>query len=112
VVDPTLHRVSVRAEVQDPSNLLRSGMLADVMVEVAAPVQSLSIPANGVVREGDGTLTAWVTADRRHFTQKQIRVGLREDGRAQILEGLQQGQLVVTDDAVFLDNMLQAPSGD
>jgi membrane fusion protein, heavy metal efflux system len=112
VVDPTLHRVSVRAQVWDPSNLLRSGMLADVMVEVGNPVQSLSIPANGVVREGDGTVTAWVTTDRQRFTQKQIAVGLREDGRAQILRGLRQGQLVVTDGAVFLDNMLQAPSGD
>jgi cobalt-zinc-cadmium efflux system membrane fusion protein len=87
-------------------------MLADVLVEVGDPVQSLSIPSNGVVREGDGTVTAWVTTDQQRFTQKQIAVGLREDGRAQVLQGLRPGQLVVTDGAVFLDNMLQAPSGD
>jgi hypothetical protein len=35
-----------------------------------------------------------------------------EDGKVQILKGLQPGQLVVTDGAVLLDNVLLAPSGD
>ena len=73
------------------------------------PAQSIAIPANGVVREGDGTMTAWVTTDRRHFSQRIIKTGLRRDGRVQILAGLQRGELAVSDGAVFLDNMLQAP---
>jgi membrane fusion protein, heavy metal efflux system len=112
VIDPALHRVSVRAEVGDPSNQLRSGMLADVRIQVAEPIKSLSIPSNGVVREGDGTMTAWVTADRIHFFQKDIEVGRNEDGRVEVLKGVQAGQLVVTDGAVLLDNVLLAPSGD
>ena len=35
------------------------------------------MPADGVVREGDGTMTAWVTTDRRHFSQRVIKTGLR-----------------------------------
>ena len=112
VVDPTLHRVSFRAEVDDQDNLLRSGMLADVTIEVGKPTTSLSIPVNGVVREGDGSMTAWVTTDRQHFFQKFVETGKSEDGRVQILKGLQAGQLVVTDGAVLLDNILLAPSGD
>jgi cobalt-zinc-cadmium efflux system membrane fusion protein len=112
VVDPTLHRVSVRSEVSDTRNELRSGMLADVMIQVGPPMESLSVLANGVVREGDGTMTAWVTTDRQHFFQKNIEIGKSENGRVQILEGLQNGQLVVTDGAVLLDSMLLAPTGD
>ena len=80
VVDPTLHRVSFRAEVDDRDNLLRSGMLADVTIEVGKPVTSLSIPVNGVVREGDGTMTAWVTRDRQHFLQKNVEIGKAKMG--------------------------------
>jgi len=112
VVDPTLHRLSIRSEVSDPKNELRSGMLADVKIQVGVPMESLSIPANGVVREGDGTMTAWVTADRQHFFQRNVEIGKSEDGRVQILKGLQPGQLVVTDGAVLLDNILLAPTGD
>jgi len=70
------------------------------------------MPANGVVREPDGSMVAWVTTDRRHFVQKIIKTGLRTDGQVQILEGLQRGELVVSDGAVFLSNMLEAPPTD
>jgi cobalt-zinc-cadmium efflux system membrane fusion protein len=57
-------------------------------------------------------MTAWVTTDRRQFVQRVIETGLRADGQVQILAGLQQGELAVTDGAVFLSNMLQAPPSD
>jgi len=65
-----------------------------------------------VVREGDGTLTVWVTLDHRHFKQRIVRTGLQQDGRVQILDGLARGELVVTEGAVFLSNLLQAPPAD
>jgi multidrug efflux pump subunit AcrA (membrane-fusion protein) len=111
-VDLTTHRLTIRAEISDPANELRAGMLADFSVEVQKPVQSVALPENGVVREGDGTMTAWVTTDRKHFTQKIVKTGLRENGEVQILDGLNAGELAVTDGAIFLDNMLQAPPSD
>jgi cobalt-zinc-cadmium efflux system membrane fusion protein len=56
--------------------------------------------------KGDGTMTVWVTSDRSHFAQRQVKIGLQHDGYRQILDGLNQGELVVTEGAVFLDNML------
>jgi membrane fusion protein, heavy metal efflux system len=111
-VDPNTHRVTIRSDIADPSNDLRPGMLANFVIRVDGPVEGTAIPANGVVREPDGTMAAWVTTDRRKFTEKVIKVGLRNDGRVQILEGLQRGELVVSDGAVFLSNMLQAPPSD
>ena len=64
------------------------------------------MPVNGVVREGDGTMTVWVTTDRRHFTKRVVKIGLQHDGYDQISTGCKPGELVVTDGAVFLDNML------
>jgi cobalt-zinc-cadmium efflux system membrane fusion protein len=110
--DPNLHHVTVRGNVDDPHNQLRPGMLVGVQIEVDKPVTSPAIPADGVVREGDGTMTAWITTDRQHFYQKHIDIGALEDGKVQILKGLEPGQLVVTDGAVLLDNVLLAPSGD
>lgn len=111
-VDMVTHRASVRATIFDPSNSLRSGMLADFSVRVRGPTHSISLPVNGLVREGDGTITAWVTKDKRHFTQRTVQTGLSENGQTQILNGLRPGDLAVTDGAVFLDNMLNATPSD
>jgi cobalt-zinc-cadmium efflux system membrane fusion protein len=57
-------------------------------------------------------MTAWVTIDRHRFEQRILKIGLRNDDRVQILDGLQRGELVVAGGAVFLSNMLQAPPSD
>jgi cobalt-zinc-cadmium efflux system membrane fusion protein len=111
-VDPNTHRVTIRSEIADPHDDLRPGMLANFVIRVHDPVEAAAIPANGVVREADGTMTAWVTTDRRRFEQRIIKIGLRNDDRVQVLEGLRRGELVVADGAVFLSNMLSAPPSD
>ena len=72
------------------------------------PVRSVAVPLNGVVREGDGTMTVWVTTDRRHFVKRTVKIGLQRDGYHQILEGIAAGELAATDGAVFLSNALRA----
>ena len=111
-VDPNTHRVTIRSEVTDPKDELRPGMLANFVIRVRGPVEATAILANGVVREPDGTMVAWITTDRRRFTERIIKTGLRTDGQVQILDGLQRGELVVSDGAVFLSNMLEAPPSD
>jgi cobalt-zinc-cadmium efflux system membrane fusion protein len=111
-IDPNTHRATIRSEIADPKHELRPAMLANFAIHVQQPVVATAIPANGVVREADGTMTAWVTTDRHRFVQRVIRTGLRRDDQVQILDGLQRGELVVTDGAVFLSNMLEAPPTD
>jgi cobalt-zinc-cadmium efflux system membrane fusion protein len=108
-VDPNTHRETVRSEIEDPANELRPGMLANFVIRVNGPTLATAVPANAVVREPDGAMTAWVTTDRRHFEQRVVKTGLRRDDRVQILGGLQRGELVVTEGAVFLSNLLSVP---
>ncbi len=111
-VDPNTHCLEVRCGVDDPKDVLRVGMLATVVIEVAKPVEATAIPANGVVREGDGTMTAWTTTDRQHFVQQVVKVGLQNNGMDQVINGLQPGETVVTNGAIFLDNMINAVPDD
>jgi cobalt-zinc-cadmium efflux system membrane fusion protein len=87
-------------------------MLATIVIQIQQPVESVAIPMNGVVRNSDGTMAVWVTADRKHFSQRIIEVGLQRDGKYQVLKALRRGELAVTDGAVFLSNMLNAPPED
>jgi len=105
-VDSNTHRETVRSEVEDPKDELRPGMLANFVIAVDGPKVGIAVLANSVVREPDGTMTVWVTTDRHHFEQRVVTTGLRRDDRVQILSGLRRGELVVTDGAVFLSNMV------
>jgi cobalt-zinc-cadmium efflux system membrane fusion protein len=111
-IDPSTHRITIRASIADPKNELRSGMLANFIIRVEEPVEATAIPVNGVSREGDGTMTAWVTTDKHHFVQKKVTLGIQKDGKYQVVDGLQRGELAVADGAVFLSNMLEAPPSD
>jgi membrane fusion protein, heavy metal efflux system len=85
-------------------------MFATFVIRVGDPVRAVAVPANGVVREGDGTMTVWVTTDRRRFTRRTVTTGLQRDGYTQIVEGLKLGELVATDGALFLSNTVTSGS--
>jgi cobalt-zinc-cadmium efflux system membrane fusion protein len=106
LVDPITRRVLVRSEIANPQHELKSGMFANFVITVGQPVTSPAVPVDGVVREGDGTMTVWVTADRRRFTRRTVKIGLQHNGVRQVLEGVQPGELVATEGALFLSNAL------
>ena len=106
IIDPNSHRQLVRSEIDDPEHLLRSGMYASFVIRVGDAAHSLAVPSEGVVREGDGTMSVWVTTDNRHFVKRSVTTGIRQDNWVQIIGGLREGETVVTDGAVFLSNKL------
>ncbi|MGP0089645.1 MAG: efflux RND transporter periplasmic adaptor subunit [Xanthobacteraceae bacterium] len=105
-VDPNTHRVLVRSEIDDPKHELRSGMFANFVIRTGDPVTSIGIPLDGLVREGDGTMVVWVTTDRHRFVKRTVKIGLQRAGNIQILEGLQPGELVANEGALYLSNAL------
>jgi len=104
-VDPTTHRVTLRAEIHDPGHELRAGMLANFVIHTGSPVASPAVPLNGVVREGDGTMSVWVTTDGRHFERRTVQLGLRQNQYDQILAGVKSGETIAVDGAIFLSNL-------
>jgi cobalt-zinc-cadmium efflux system membrane fusion protein len=111
-VDANSRRVMVRSEIKDPTGVLRAGMFATFTIRIGDPVESPAVLNEAVVREGDGTMALWVTTDRRHFEKRPVRIGLLQNGQAQILDGALPGELTATDGAVFLSNKLTASPAD
>jgi membrane fusion protein, heavy metal efflux system len=109
-VDPNTRRVLVRSEVKDPQHELRSGMFGTFTITVGPPARSPGIPSDGVVREGDGTMTVWVTADRRRFNRRTVKIGKFHDGYRQVVEGVKVGELAASEGALFLSNALASAS--
>jgi cobalt-zinc-cadmium efflux system membrane fusion protein len=109
-VDPNTHRIQVRSHVKDPEHELRAQMFATFIIRTGEAVKSPAVPEGGVVREGDGTMTVWVTTDGRRFTQRTVKIGLQQDGFDQVLDGLKPGERIATEGALFMDNALTTAS--
>ncbi len=103
-VDPNTHRATVRSQVNDPHDELRAQMFATFTVHVGAPQRALAVPANALVREGDGTMSVWVTTDQHRFTRRTVRIGQQQGGFNEILAGLEPGELIAATGALFISN--------
>ncbi|UGY02293.1 efflux RND transporter periplasmic adaptor subunit [Bradyrhizobium quebecense] len=103
-IDPNSHRQLVRSVIDDPQHKLRAGMLASFTIETEPPKLSVSVPLDAIVREGDGTMTVWVTTDGRKFDRRTVTIGMEQDGWRQILSGLAAGEQVASTGAIFLSN--------
>ncbi len=106
-VDPATHRLLIRSEIRDPKHELRPGMFATFVIRTGDSIRAPAVPLDGAVREGDGTMTVWVTTDRKTFTQRSVKIGLQQDGYDQIVDGLLPGELVAADGALYLSNALR-----
>lgn len=105
-LDPATHRIAVRCVVRDPGHELRPQMMATFRVQVGPPRAALALPENGLVREGDGSFSAFVQLAPGSYRRRSVRIGLQQDGHFQVLSGLAAGDRVVSDGALFLSNAL------
>jgi cobalt-zinc-cadmium efflux system membrane fusion protein len=106
-VDPGSRRLTLRSVIKDPRHELRQNMFATFVIRTGAPALAPAVPLNGVVREGDGTMSVWVVgSDPHRFTRRSVKIGEQHDGFDEILDGLKSGERVAVDGAIFLSNIL------
>ena len=111
-IDPNTRRMFVRSEIADPQHLLRAGMFANFAITVNSAVNAIAVPQSAVVREGDGAMSVWITKNGRHFIRKTVKIGQIQNDLDEIVEGLQQGESIVTEGAIFLSNKLAGGAPD
>ncbi len=105
-IDPATRRVFARCEVENSENLLRAGMFASFVITTGEPLRSPAAPQNAIVREIDGRMSAWTTADRKHFMRRLVSTGMRQNNLVEIKTGLNPGEQLVSDGAIFLSNLV------
>ncbi len=56
-----------------------------------------------MIREGE-LASVWVEREPMLFQRRMVKLGMEQEGRVQIREGLKPGELVVGRGAIFVDN--------
>ncbi|MDR7191691.1 membrane fusion protein (multidrug efflux system) [Luteimonas terrae] len=94
-VDPNTRAVAVRAAFDNPGDRLRPGMLIQVRLEQRQR-QALMVPEIAVIQVGRDTFVYRVLEDDT-VEQAPVTLGVRGQGLAEIVEGIEPGTRIVID---------------
>jgi len=93
-IDPDGRSLAVRAQVPNPSGILKPGMFVRVQIIVAQRENAIVIPEQAVVPNGD-QITVYRVIDGKSV-QTPIKLGLRSFGKVEVVDGLKEGETIVT----------------
>src|SRR5512135_185535 len=107
VVDPTTRTVPLLAETPNPDGILKLGMFARIILDIATTEDALTIPTAAVV-EIEGQKGVFVPAgkDGRTFAFRPLKLGRESGERTVVRSGISQGEAVVSRGAFFLKSEL------
>jgi cobalt-zinc-cadmium efflux system membrane fusion protein len=101
-VKPDTRTVTARMDVENPELLIKPGMLASMLISGALH-KRVMVPVVAVVRDNNRD-HVFVQLDAQRFQLRAIKLGPEHAGVAPVLEGLNEGEKIVTDGAFHLNN--------
>jgi len=104
-IDPQTRRGRVRLELDNPEHLLRPDMWASVTIQIPLGEKVL-IPASAVIDTGQRCV-AFVDGEDEHLQPRELKVGFKTDDYYEVLEGVKEGEKVVTRALFLVDSESQ-----
>jgi membrane fusion protein (multidrug efflux system) len=98
VIDANGRSLLVRARIENPGGVLKAGLFARTRIVFARRERALVVPEEALVPQGDRQWLVKVVdgPDGKVSKRVEARLGLRVAGKAEVLDGVAAGDLVVT----------------
>lgn len=100
-IDPVTRSVTARAFLDNSDGLLKPGMLMRVNLE-KNPRDALIIPEEAVISNSDANYVYRV--DNETAVKKNVELGTRQQGKIEVLSGLEDGEKIVTHGAIKIND--------
>ncbi len=104
ILDEETRTVTVRTQVQNEGSNLKAGMFASLRILLGRQERALTVPQEAVLDDGDLKLVFLKREGR--FFPREVTVGTKMDGFIEILNGLSEGDEVVTTGSFQLKSKL------
>jgi len=101
-LDPNSTTVEVWVQLKNPKGELKPGSAVEVSMIVRSLPEALTIPAEALLTSPDGTTTVMVAGSDGRAHQRDVKAGIREAGRVEIVNGLEAGERIVASGAYGL----------
>ena len=113
MLNTSTRTVQVRVELDNQKGLLKPAMFASVELAVAHDKKVLTVPTSAVIESGVRQIVLVQLALGR-FEPRTVKLGLRSENYVEVLEGIDEGEQVVTSANFLIDaesNLKAALSG-
>ena len=94
-LDPASRTAKVRCVVPNPEGRLKLEMFATVEIPAAHGQKALAVPRTAL-QQVNGATVVFVQNDQTHFEKRVVQVGKQDEEWAEILNGLRDGEKVVS----------------
>ncbi len=99
-IDPITRAFTVRAIIDNSDAHLRPGMLLNITVN-GNTVQRVSVPESALIPSGNGHYV-YIVGEEGKVSIRDVTIGQRLPGTAEVVNGLSEGEIVVTQGAMKL----------
>ncbi|MGO9647506.1 MAG: efflux RND transporter periplasmic adaptor subunit [Terriglobales bacterium] len=108
-LDPNTRTLQARIEALNPGERLKKEMYVTAEVQAGMIPNALFVPNSSVLRDEQNMPYVYLQAGKEQFARRDVTLGQSQDGKTQILTGLQANDRVVGDGSLFLQfqNSLQ-----
>jgi Cu(I)/Ag(I) efflux system membrane fusion protein/cobalt-zinc-cadmium efflux system membrane fusion protein len=103
-LNPQTRTATLRLEFPNPNYDLKLDMYANVYLKSTVSQESLVIPQESLIRSGVRNLV-FISLGKGRFEPREVQLGLEgNDNQYQVLEGLKEGEEIVTSGQFMLDS--------
>lgn len=102
-LEATTRTVKVRLEVDNRDLKLKPEMFANVTLMSNRQIDAITVPSEAIVRTG-ASEQLFIERAPGKFEPRSVRIGVTAEGETQILEGLDEGEVVVTSSQFLIDS--------
>lgn len=101
-LDAKSRTLPVQCRVENAQGLLRAGLFTQVHIATDGKTSALSVPSSALV--GEEEARAVFVEDGGKFERRKVRVGRKDGGFVEILEGLKVGERIATQGVFVLES--------
>ena len=104
-VDPNTRAVVARIVAPNPGGFLKKQMYVEVSIESGHVTSGLLVPVSAVLRDDENLPFVYVALPDGSFARRHVTLGYRDSKNYDVTSGLQSGDRVVANGAIFLQFM-------
>ncbi len=104
-VDPNTRAIVARIVAPNPADLLKKQMYVDVSIESGRVSTGLLVPVSAVLRDDENLPFVYLALPDGSFARRHVTLGYRDSQNEDVTSGLESGDRIVSNGALFLQFM-------
>ena len=102
MIDPATRTTPVRITTANPRGLLKKDLFVNLVVHTRTQRNVVVVATSAVLYNADNMPFVYVQMDGNRFGQRLVTTGTQQNNEFEILNGLKEGDRVVSEGAIFL----------